>query len=170
MTKTLKDLLEQAKVNHDVTSGRALADLTHGREHSIDRTQVNQILAGTYKSELRPSTIRAIAWLAGVDEAEAFAAAEQPLPGPPFAKELPPHADYLTPNQRHAVITVIRALLSSAEQEEVMGNAEHPAPIGSARKGENIHRTVTKVSEEASNVEPPPLRVASRPKPRKRGS
>jgi hypothetical protein len=127
---TLKDLLEQAKVTRGVTSGRALADLTQGRENTIDRTQVNQLLAGTYKSVLRPSTIRAIAWLAGVDEAEAFAAANQPVPGPPLARELPPGADYLSGSQRSAVITVIRALLSSsAELEEVMGNAMHPAPI-----------------------------------------
>lgn len=173
MTKTLKDLLQQAKDQRGVTSGRALADLTTGREHTIDRTQVNQILAGTYKSELRPSTLRAIAWLAGVDEAEAFAAAEQPVPGPPFAKELPPKADYLTPMQRDAVITVIRALLGSAEQEEVMGNAEHPAPTTlTTRRGGKSNSTATNpvapLSDESSTVEAPPLRVAKRPTPRKR--
>lgn len=166
MTKTLKDLLEQAKVDRGVTSGRALADLTQGRESSIDRTQVNSILAGTYKSELRPSTIRAIAWLAGVSEAEAFAAAEQPVPGPPFAKELPPHADYLTPNQRHAVITVIRAMLSSAEQEGGGEHGDRSAPT--TRAGERARDNVTPLSDRSSKVkDPEPRRVAKKRPDRK---
>lgn len=167
MTETLKDLLDKAKERHGVTSGRALADLTNGRKHTIDRTQVNALLKGTYKSELRPSTIRAIAWLAGVDDDRAFRAADQKIPGPPFAEELPPRADYLSDTQRSAVITVIRAFLGSAEEEGGRADGTAAATNGPASGPDDpFPNNVTELSPARSTVQQhgERKRVASRPK------
>lgn len=126
--QTLRDLLEQAKVDRAVRSGRALADLAEKHGQKIDRTQVNAILGGTYKSRPQRPLLEAIAWLSNAELEDVYAAAELPMPGPSFADELPPDVDYLGPRERHAVITVIRAFLGAAEQGELMGNAEqHPA-------------------------------------------
>ena len=110
---TLKDLLVQARVRHGNISGRALAELADEHGYHIDRTAVNTILAGTYRSRPTRGLVQAIAWLAGVDEEIALNAASLPIPGPPFADELPPDVDLLNPTQRHAVITMIRAFLYS---------------------------------------------------------
>ncbi|MEQ7847766.1 hypothetical protein [Nocardioides kribbensis] len=123
MTQTLADLLRQAMDKRGVRSGRALADLTSGREHTIDRTQVNNILRGTYKHRPGDSLIKAVAWLAAVDDEVAFKAAGIPMPGPPFAAELPPGVDNLGPQERRAIITVIRAFLGVAEEGEVRNDA-----------------------------------------------
>src|SRR3712207_317033 len=48
--ETLKDLLERAKLKRQVNSGRALAALAEQQGFSDYRTQINQILSGTYKS------------------------------------------------------------------------------------------------------------------------
>jgi hypothetical protein len=69
-----------------------------------------------YKSRPRASTIRAIAWLAGVTEDVAFKAAGQPVPGPPFADELPPGVDNLPPKARRAAIEMLRALVDLNRQ------------------------------------------------------
>lgn len=112
---TLKELLEGAKLVHDVTSGRALANLAERHGYRIDRTQVNAILNGSYKNRPSGPTLEAISFLAGVDLEVVYAAADQPLPGPPFAEELPPEADQLMPHERAAVISLIRAFLRTAE-------------------------------------------------------
>lgn len=125
---TLQDLLRQAKTDRKVRSGRALADMAASHGYKIDRTQVNGILGGTYKSKPGRPLLEAVAWLAQCELEDVYEAANLPLPGPSFADELPPDADYLRPHERHAVITVIRAFLGSAEEEGGGGRADNPAP------------------------------------------
>lgn len=115
---TLHDLLEQAKQKRQVTSGRALAELAQRHGYSDYRTQINQILKRTYKSRPSPTLLEAIAWLAGVQVEEAYAAAELPMPGPPFVEELPANSDYLLPHERRVVVDVIRGFLTSHELEQ----------------------------------------------------
>jgi hypothetical protein len=120
MPETLSDLLKQAQKLHANASGRRLAEIADANPKwggTIDRTQVNAILKGTYKSKPGPKLLRAIAGLAGVDVERAYQAAGMPLPGPPFAEDLPPDVDYLTPRQRRAIVTVIQAFLSSESKE-----------------------------------------------------
>jgi len=79
--------------------------------YKVVGTTLGHIRAGRYKSEPSEDTIRAIAWLAGVDESVAFAAAGQQVPGPPLADELPPGADNLSPKSRKAVVEMVRVLV-----------------------------------------------------------
>lgn len=58
--------------------------------------------------------------------------------------QLPPESSLLTEAQRNAVLAVIQAMVPG-EQEEVMGNAEHPAP--------NIDQLI-ELSEEELKVAP----------------
>lgn len=179
MSETLTDLLRAARTRLDM-SGRRLADHAAAHGHPIDRTQVNAILAGTYKSRPSARTVRAVAFLAGVEEEQAFAAAGLPLPGPDFAQELPPDADRLTPTQRKAVITVIRAFLEDEEHAAVVqmeserrsadtpteepqsqaandvdaihgDDADEPRPIA-ARRGESQGRRARRQQDEAGEV------------------
>ncbi|MCH6472179.1 hypothetical protein [Sinomonas terrae] len=107
---SLRDLVEAAAAKRDA-SGLRLAEIAEAEGFKITVTTINAIRQGTYKSKPRPSTIRAIAWLAGVTEDVAFTAAGQPVPGPPFADELPPGVDNLPPKARRAAIEMLRALV-----------------------------------------------------------
>lgn len=105
---TLPELIEQASVKHNGASGRRLADIAADAGYDVSHTTLNRIRSGTYQGAPTPTTIRAIAHLAGVPEEQAFAAAGQDVPGIPFASVLPPGVDNLGPNERRAVIELLR--------------------------------------------------------------
>lgn len=107
---SLRDLVEAAAAKRGA-SGLRLAEIAEAAGFKITVTTINAIRQGTYKSKPRPNTIRAIAWLAGVTDDVAFTAAGQPVPGPPFADELPPGVDNLPPKARRAAIEMLRALV-----------------------------------------------------------
>lgn len=113
--KSLRDLIETAAAKRNA-SGLRLAEIAEAEGHKITVTTINAIRQGVYKSRPRASTIRAIAWLAGVAEDVAFKAAGQPAPGPPFADELPPGVDNLPPKARRAAIEMLRALVDLNRQ------------------------------------------------------
>ncbi|MCL1900070.1 MAG: hypothetical protein FWG11_06120 [Promicromonosporaceae bacterium] len=101
-------------------------------------TTLNHIGAGTYKSRPSAETVRAVAYLAGVSDDEAFTAAGLPIPGPPFADELPPDADELSPRSRKAVIEVIRAMLAAERGHQPPVEADLPLviPVAADLEGE----------------------------------
>lgn len=108
----LRDLLIQAADHRQIRlSGRGLTELAQDAGHKITNTTINALLARTYKSRPGQDTVRAIAWLAEVPVETAFAAAGQPPPGIPFADELPPGSDHLSPKSRAAVIALLRILI-----------------------------------------------------------
>ncbi|WP_163275365.1 hypothetical protein [Cellulomonas iranensis] len=121
---TLRGLVAKSLAERDA-SGRELARLAESRGFKITFTTLNAIAAGTYKSRPSDETVRAIAWLAGVSNEVAFRAAGLRVPGPPFADELPPGVDNLSPEARKAVIGILRVLV---QQEEVIGDARDAAP------------------------------------------
>lgn len=125
--RTLRSLVLAAQQQRGGASGRELARAAQKRGFKVTFTTLNAIAAGTYKSKPSPDTIRAIGWLAGVPEKVAFAAAGVPMPGPPFADELPPGVDNLTPRSRRAAIEVLRALVE-AEQRVGGERADSSAP------------------------------------------
>lgn len=130
----LRDLVEAAILRHG-TSGRQLAFLAQKEGFTLATTTVNAIRQGTYKSAPTDETIRAIAWLAGVSDEVAFTAAGHPVPGPPFAEELPPGVDNLSQKSRKAAVDMLRVLV---DLEKDAGNAsnpphpEQPADVGGA--------------------------------------
>ncbi|NUO59021.1 MAG: hypothetical protein HOV78_20360 [Hamadaea sp.] len=138
MDETLAGLLREAMRLEQATSGRALGDLAQRRGLALTHTQINHILAGTYHSKPKRSTIDAIATLARVKPEVAYRAAGVPMAGKPFADELPPDVDLLKPHHRKAVIGVVRAFLSDVKAEE----SSDGAPTTQAG---NAGATVTKI-------------------------
>lgn len=116
--RSLRDLLNEARAARGNLSGRDLAEAAQKHGFKVTHTTINGLLGGTYKSRPKAETIRAIAWLAGVSEQEAFTAAGLRVPGPPFADELPPDVDYLSPAKRKAVIGLLRVLLNDEAGED----------------------------------------------------
>lgn len=121
--------MESAASRHQ-TSGRQLAFLAQKEGFTLATTTINAIRQGTYKSVPTDETIRAIAWLAGVSDEAAFTAAGQPVPGPPFAEELPPGVDNLPAKARKAAIDMLRVLVDM--NKEVVGNEQHPTHMNQA--------------------------------------
>lgn len=106
----MADLIDLAMKAHGVRSGRALGEVARQRNLPLERTQINSLRSGKYHHQPQPATLRAIAQLAGVDEARVFQAAGVAQPRSPFAAELHPDADYLEPVERRVVNDLIRLL------------------------------------------------------------
>jgi hypothetical protein len=119
---TLNELLDLAVQKQGTDSGRELARRAQSQKFEIVHTTINGIRNGSYKSAPSDDTIRALGWLAGVGEEAAFTAAGRRLPGPPFADELPPGVDDLSPKEREAVIGLLRVLI--AQRQEIQGYDE----------------------------------------------
>lgn len=134
----LRDLVQIALTRHR-TSGRQLAFMAQRQGFKITTTTINHLKAGTYKSTPSADTLRAVAWLAGVSDEVAFTAAGQPVPGPPFAQELPPGVDNLSPKARKAVLDMLRVLvdLESSADASNAEPREQPTDIRSAGKRRN---------------------------------
>ena len=118
---TLADLLRKAI---DDRTGAPLRDIqalveaeeaVRPRGMSLNRSTASQIVRGAYRGTPSPATVRAIGWLAGVSDEEAFAVAGQPAPGRPLADELPAATDTLNDRERAVVIDVVRALLAQRQ-------------------------------------------------------
>lgn len=140
---SLRALVETAVERHH-TSVRQLSLLAQKHNFRVTHTTLNQVRSGTYKSAPSEETIRAIAWLAGVSDEVAFTAAGQPVPGPPFAEELPPGVDNLPPKARKAAIDMLRVLVDLNQDADHAGNAEdqeQPADVGGAGAEPRHRRT-----------------------------
>ncbi|MFK0005510.1 helix-turn-helix domain-containing protein [Paenarthrobacter sp. NPDC090520] len=132
---SLSELVELAAQYRDA-SGLGLAQLAAKNGYQVTATTINQIRQGLYKSKPREGTLRALAWLAGVSEEIAFTAAGQPVPGPPFAEELPPGVDNLSPKSRKIVIDMARVLVDLEKNADASNDddQEQPTDISSARE------------------------------------
>mgnify|MGYP003575560750 CR=1 FL=1 len=133
--KSLKELVELAIQRHDA-SGLALSQIAKKAGYSVTYTTLNAIRQGTYKYVPREPTLRALAWLAGVDASVAFMAAGQPAPGPPFAEELPPGVDNLSPKSRKIMIDLARVLVDLEKAEDASNNANQDQPTSVSDAGE----------------------------------
>lgn len=105
---TLRRIAELASERHDGAKGRALGRIAEQRGLDLSYTTVDKILTGKYRSTPKPATLDALALLAGVEREDVYRAAGVPMPMAPFAEQLPPDADLLTPLQRDAVLAVVR--------------------------------------------------------------
>lgn len=176
MNTSLKDLIEAAIVRHDGASGRALGKLAQDHGFRIVGTTINAIKNGTYRVQ-SPSdeTLRAIAWLAGVPEAEAFTAAGKPTPGPPFAAELPPGVDNLSPRSRKAALAVLTALVHaeagdhahdqhSEDQQEPRPSEEDALNDGADRAadGDATQRSGAPIDAGGQELDPAQQSIAER--------
>ncbi|MBB3752395.1 hypothetical protein FHT44_004907 [Mycolicibacterium sp. BK634] len=124
MSVNLRDLLQRAVDQREAkglrATGRSLAaevgkeEAVRPRGMAINYTTASSILKGKYGSRPTPETIRAVAWLAGVKEEEAFAAAKHPIPGEPFT--LPDGADELEPGERKAIFAVVQQFVAQRRE------------------------------------------------------
>ncbi len=139
MNPSLRNLVETAVERHQ-TSVRQLSILAQKQGYRVTHTTLNQVRSGTYKSAPSEVTIKAIAWLAGVSEQLAFTAAGQPVPGPPFAEELPAGVDNLPPKARKAAIDMLRVLVDMNQGQadaELSSDQEQPIDIRRASERRN---------------------------------
>ena len=120
---TLRDLLQHA-ADRGLSTRAMETDVERtakatGIDMRINRGTASLILSGKYKSTPSPSTIRAIAHLAGVSDNEAFAAADVPAPATPipFRDEVFVEADSLSPKRRKVALEMIRALIEAQDLE-----------------------------------------------------
>lgn len=124
-----QSLLDQAVVKRK-TSIRQLGFAAQDAGYRVVGTTLGRIRAGRYESVPSAETIRAITWLAGVDESVAFESAGQPVPGPPLADELPPDTDNLSPKSRKVVVDMIRVCvgLETDNNEQRTSGPEDSTP------------------------------------------
>jgi transcriptional regulator with XRE-family HTH domain len=138
---TLRDVAMRAVDLHDGKRGRALGREAERLGLVLSYTTLDKILAGTYKSRPTPETLKALAKLARMPEAEVYAAANEPLPLAPFANELPADVDQLPPAARRVVLGLIRYLL---DMERTRPSAPSPmAPTGRGRVAKAVRDTAT---------------------------
>lgn len=130
---SLRALVETAVERHQ-TSVRQLSFLAQKQGFRVTHTTLNQVRSGTYKSAPSDETIRAVAWLAGVSDEVAFTAAGQPVPGPPFAEELPPGVDNLSLKARKAALDMLRVLVDLDKDADEERQAELQALREERRK------------------------------------
>lgn len=134
---TLRDVALAASQRNGGARGRALGRIAESKGLTLTYTTVDNILEGRYKSTPKAPTLEALAELSGYSLEEVYAAAKMPMPLKPLRDDLPPDADLLTGPQRRVIIDAVRLFAQqnrqlaalTSEQEEVMGNAEHPAAI-----------------------------------------
>lgn len=105
---SLREIAELASQRHGGARGRALDRIAKQQGLDLSYTTVDRILVGKYRSIPKPATLDALAVLAGVPKERVYKAAGVPMPMAPFAEQLPPDADLLTPLQRDAVLAVVR--------------------------------------------------------------
>lgn len=151
----LQQVIDERKAEGRDASYRNLQELVEAEEQSnprglaLNRTTASQIVKGTYKGVASPGTVRAIAWLAGVSEAAAFTAAGQTPPGPPFATELPPGVDDLSPKERRAAIEMLRTLVA---QRQEINRHESAAAISSPPESRTPGKAEREIEEARAGV------------------
>lgn len=149
---SLRDLLQQAVDRRNAqgqdASFRALQEAveaeenSHPRGLSLNRTTASQIVRGSYKGEPSDGTIRAIGWLAGVGDEDAFAAAGRRSPGLPFAEELPPGVDDLSPKERRAAIEMLRTLVAQRREiNRYVASSSGPEESSASGEGAPTQKT-----------------------------
>lgn len=124
MSESLRDLLRLAQQRNGNASGRQLSALADKAGHVLSHTTINHIFRGDYTSTPSRQTLEGIAGVAAVPLTRVYQAAGLPAPGPPFSTQLPPETDRLTPKQRAAIVTLIRAMLDPDPQ--TVGEPDRP--------------------------------------------
>ena len=142
--RTLRELLEEASGHGDLSTRQLEMKVDTAIERGVLRARLNRvtiakIMNGSYKSRPTDDTIRAIAYLAGVDDEVAFTAAGRRTPGRPFAEDLPDGVDDLTPKEREAAVYMLRVLvqqrreLNHHEDQSTQNTPHDPPADGEAR-------------------------------------
>ncbi|HJC61966.1 MAG TPA: hypothetical protein H9755_16850 [Candidatus Dietzia intestinigallinarum] len=144
--RTLRELLEEASGHGELSTRRLEMKVDATREKGrlsskLNRATIAQIVNGSNRKRPTDDTIRAIAFLAGVDDEVAFTTAGRRAPGRPFAEDLPDGVDDLTPKEREAAVYMLRVLvqqrrgLNHHEDQGTQDPPSDPPADGEARTG-----------------------------------
>ncbi|WP_134740026.1 hypothetical protein [Nocardioides sp. 503] len=112
---TLQQIAQLAVDRNGGAGGRALDRVAKSKGLTLSYTTVDKIIAGTYRSTPKASTLDALSVLAGVPAAQVYKAAERPVPRAKLADQLPEGADSLTPQQREVVLGLVRQFVQANE-------------------------------------------------------
>lgn len=94
-------------------SGRQLALMAQRKGFTITPATVNRVRSGTYPAKPGRETVRALAWLAGVNEDSAFRMAEIPTLAASPADESLPELDGLPAKAREAAMRFLQLPVAS---------------------------------------------------------
>lgn len=151
--ETLRDLLNEV-IERTGVSARELDRMAQKAGHRLAYSNVSSILNGTHGARYQRKTLEAIAAVGNFPLDRVYRAAEAPIPGRPFADDLPEGVDYLDADSRRAIIGVIRVLLKAqdaARPDNVTPlfpdrgeGIAHPSLPSVTRWPEDVDRTVAK--------------------------
>lgn len=116
--RTLRDVALIAKDRHDGAGGRKLALVAKERKHSVSYGTIDSILAGTYTRKPSIKTLKALAYLADIPEAQVFEIAGMRAPSVSVAEQLPEGVDELGPDERQMLIEIARGLIRQTRREQ----------------------------------------------------
>ena len=116
--RTLRDVALIAKDRHDGAGGRKLALVAKERKHSVSYGTIDSILAGTYTRKPSIKTLKALAYLADIPEAQVFEIAGMRAPSVSVAEQLPEGVDELGPEERQLLIDIARGLIRQTRREQ----------------------------------------------------
>lgn len=130
--RTLRDLLLEASGYGELSTRQLEAKVRTAVEKGhlkakLNRATISQIQSGSYRHRPSSDTIRAIAYLANVDDEVAFTAAGRRTPGRPFSEDLPDGVDDLTPKEREAAVQMLLVLV---QQRRELNHNEDQDPQG----------------------------------------
>jgi hypothetical protein len=131
--RSLVELIDTAAARHGGVSGRRLAQIAQEAGHDITHATLNRIRQDTYLSQPSVASVRAIAYLAGVAEDTAFAAAGVTVARTGEPWHPPVEADRLDARQRKALGELIRAVVPDEQQPRRPFAAVPAAQIAAGR-------------------------------------
>ncbi|MDP1878015.1 MAG: hypothetical protein Q8M17_10730 [Actinomycetota bacterium] len=134
--ESLRDILAEI-LERTGASRRELDRMASRRGLKLTHTTIGAILNGTHRGGYETRTLNAIADVGNVPRDRVYQAAGLPLPGRPFADELPDDVDFLDRASRDAVKRVISVML------------EHTSPV---RRRQRIDDWYAAQGVDASNV------------------
>ncbi len=115
--ETLADIVALAYLRTGAPSSRELEAYARKYGHRLTHTTINTIASGTYAARPKEHTLRALAYLSGVEYNRVREAAGlRPRVGPSVAEQMPPDVDELEAEPRQALVELARVLLNLQRQ------------------------------------------------------
>lgn len=146
---SLADLVELAMTRHEVIYVTDLERIARQAGHKINRTTITQLRTGTYNRRPGRAVLEALAYLANVNYQTVLKLAGLGGKLAPFASQIPPDADLLTPRQREVLLSLIRVMIDTqraiaredpeVQGSEVLGITDEDLNLGTSydRPGDN---------------------------------
>lgn len=155
MTDTPTSIQGVAQLASEVNGGfggRAIERLAEAHGLVMSRTTFDRMRRGDYRGSPDAETISALAYLSQLSESAIRQIVALPEPLKPLADDLPPDADTLTPEQRAAVLAVVRQF---ANANRALERHEREQPHGSQAQGTPNRRAAGSAATHDDDVDAP---------------